>query len=151
MAIRKTKISLRNVPNLSSVRQALAKISSRTRILPRLNADQFEMMHKQETRAGKGKGPTTGKFMISEKLQLLRPKISAPTHPNWVRALAEKKASNGEVIKATLERVDRFPTKPNLAVAQHVLNDIGAKKGGSALLRKLLTQETVTRIIKKGV
>ena len=151
MAIRKVRIPVRKVPNLSSVRQALAKISSRSRVLPRLTADQFEEMHKPDTRAGKGKGPAAGKFMVSEKLQLLRPKISAKTQPNWVRVMAEKKVSNQAAIKTTLERVDRFPTKPNLTVAQHVLNDIGAKKGGSALLRKMLTQETVTRIIKKGV
>lgn len=156
MAIRKSKTQLTRriqsprLSNLSALKSALAKISTRTRVLPRLKAAELELMSKPETRAGSGKGAVPRTFTVKEKLQFLRPAISASTQPNWVRALAEKKVNNRAAIKATLERVDRFPTKPNLTVAQHVLNDIGARKGGGAQLRKLITQEIVTQLIKKG-
>jgi hypothetical protein len=151
-AARRPAITRRGAPNLAAVRKALTRISTRARPLPRLKQEQIQLLHATESRAGAGKRnvASSRRFLAIEKLQVLKPKMAARNQPNWVRALAQKKVKDRVAVESALDRVTRFPGKSSLMVAQQVLNDFGAKKGGGALLRKMVTQKLVTQLIKKG-
>lgn len=104
------------------------------------------------TRAGRGGRPPASRFVKEEGRQVTFEgrKPFSRAQPAWLRALAEKKADDDQVVEVALRRLSRAPSKGNLELAQAILNDLGRKEGGGPRLRRALTQKLVDQITEKG-
>lgn len=109
-------------------------------------------MHGLEIKAGKGEAPPDSDFVRGQKKKVMREGTEpfSEKHPAWVRALAEKKVGDEELLDAARKHVSRAPSRPNLLVAQAILNDVGRKPGGGERMRKMITQDLVDQLIEQG-
>jgi hypothetical protein len=64
--------------------------------------------------------------------------------PLWLLDLLRARATDEEVVATLQERV--LKRESDLHEAQWILNMIGGRPGGAALLKKFVTQELITRL-----
>ena len=69
--------------------------------------------------------------------------------PNWLRRLIEKKAGVEEIVDTAVKRAIRIGTENALQEVYAVLNDVGRDPKGSAEIRKHLTPENLTQLLRK--
>lgn len=65
-----------------------------------------------------------------------------------LHAHMERKSTSSEVLEKAAKNALRAPAKKNLERAKTVANEIGRKRGGGSLMRKMLTQDIVNALIE---
>lgn len=118
---------------------------------PRPQPEERELQHlaaqSAESSAGKGEAAPRTRFTAHERERVLPPvRLFKSEQPRWVRALAERRADDDELLDTVVKRLRRAPTRSNLLLAQAILHDLGRKPGGGERLRKIITQDLVDEI-----
>ncbi len=70
--------------------------------------------------------------------------------PKWLLARIARHASVTVVIEDLLKRLRRAPTRKAILFTQCGLNELGRRRGGGALLRRIITQKLVDEFQAKG-
>jgi hypothetical protein len=98
-----------------------------------LHFEQVELTHKPSPRFV----AREESLAVTEELPYgLRP-------PNWVLARFAQHASVATVIDDLFKRLSRSPSEKNMRFTQHALNELGRRRGGGRLLRRIVTQKLV--------
>lgn len=104
------------------------------------------------TRAGRGRRIPSSPFVKQEGRQVVFEgrKPFSRAQPSWLRSLAERRASDDQLIEAAERRLTRAPSRANLELGQAIANDLGRKEGGGKRLRRALTQKLVDQVTERG-
>lgn len=72
------------------------------------------------------------------------------TPPRWVLARVARHARISVVCNDLITRLRRAPSKRAFIETQQGFNELGRRRGGGKLLRRIITQELVDEFIAKG-
>jgi len=72
------------------------------------------------------------------------------TPPRWVLARVARHARINVVCNDLITRLRRAPSKRAFIETQQGFNELGRRRGGGKLLRRVITQELVDEFIAKG-
>jgi hypothetical protein len=105
-----------------------------------------------ETNAGPGrsrKRPPAA-FLRRERTSVPEdaPVYDASTR-RFLYAAAERGLSQAEVLETIIARARRAPGRTSLQRLRTVVNDVGSRRGGSGVIRRLITQELISELFER--
>lgn len=107
---------------------------------------------KRTTEAGEVKPPEVvpPAFLRAQKANSIsHPELPTPEPPHWARLLITSKASPADMAAAAVERALKLPNEATLREVEGVLNEMGRDRDKAAAMARLLTPETIARVMKR--
>jgi hypothetical protein len=115
-----------------------------------VSADDAASLDRGDPKNGAGKPPrpVPSGFDAKEKAGAIdEPQVADALSLRLLHAHAERASSARTVLEDAAARAVRAPNRRNLGRMQTVANEIGRRRGGGKLIRELLTQDLVDRLI----